>query len=117
FAARVEKISALEMVNEPSLPGCQSAAKNYQRAEIAVSWPIENFGYNLPALLSTVQGNLFELSQFSGVKLMDLDIPPSFASHFRGPKFGVAGCRKLTGVQDRSLIGTIIKPSIGLSPS
>ena len=43
-------------------------------------------------------------------------MPPSFAQHFRGPKYGVAGCRKLTGAQNRPLIGTIIKPSIGLSP-
>lgn len=80
-----------------------------------VSWSVENFGINLPTLVSTVQGNLYELAQFSGLKLMDLEFPPSFAKHFRGPKFGVAGCRQLTGVQNRPLIGTIIKPSIGLS--
>jgi ribulose-bisphosphate carboxylase large chain len=56
------------------------------------------------------------LSQFSGLKLMDLELPQSFAKHFRGPKFGIGGCRQLTGVQNRPLIGTIIKPSIGLTP-
>src|SRR6185369_8789168 len=79
-------------------------------------WPLENMGYNLPALVSTVQGNLYELSQFSGLKLMDLELPSSFAQHFRGPKFGVSGSRKLTKVDGRPLIGTIIKPSIGLTP-
>ena len=83
---------------------------------MVVSWSIENLGYNLPTLVSTLQGNLYELSQFSGLKLMDLELPPSFAQHFRGPKFGIAGCRQLTGVQNRPLIGTIIKPSIGLTP-
>jgi ribulose-bisphosphate carboxylase large chain len=116
FAARVEKITPLETVSEPSLPGGRGAAGKFQRAEIVVSWPLENFGFNLPVLVSTVQGNLYELSQFSGLKLMDLELPPSFAQHFRGPKFGVAGCRKLTRVEDRPLIGTIIKPSIGLTP-
>jgi ribulose-bisphosphate carboxylase large chain len=116
FAARVEKIMPLETVNEPSLPGCRSANRKFQRAEIVVSWSVENFGFNLPTLVSTVQGNLYELSQFSGLKLMDLELPPSFTRHFRGPKFGIAGCRKLTGVQNRPLIGTIIKPSIGLTP-
>jgi ribulose-bisphosphate carboxylase large chain len=116
FAARVEKITALESVNEPSLPGGRGAAAKFQRAEIVVSWPLENFGFNLPVVVSTVQGNLYELSQFSGLKLMDLELPPSFAQHFRGPKFGAAGCRKLTGVENRPLIGTIIKPSIGLTP-
>ena len=116
FAARVEKITPLETVSEPSLPGCRSASGKFQRAEIVVSWSVENFGFNLPTLVSTIQGNLYELSQFSGLKLMDLELPPSFAKHFRGPKFGIAGCRKLTKVENRPLNGTIIKPSIGLSP-
>ena len=115
FAASVEKITPLEMVATPSLPGGRHAS-GFQRAEIVVSWSVENFGFNLPALVSTIQGNLYELSQFSGLKLMDLEFPPSFAKHFRGPKFGIAGCRQLTGVPNRPLIGTIIKPSIGLTP-
>jgi len=116
FAARVEKITPLETVSEPSLPGFRSATGKFQRAEIVVSWPVENMGWNLPVLVSTVQGNLYELSQFSGLKLMDLELPPSFAHHFRGPKFGIAGCRQLTKVAGRPLIGTIIKPSIGMTP-
>jgi ribulose-bisphosphate carboxylase large chain len=117
FAARVEKITPLETVSEPALPGCRSGSGKFQRAEIVVSWSLENMGYNLPTLVSTIQGNLYELSQFSGLKLMDLELPPSFAKHFRGPKFGIAGCRQLTGVQGRPLIGTIIKPSIGMTPA
>ncbi len=117
FAARVEKITPLETVPEPSLPGCRRAGGKFQRAEIIVSWPVENLGWNLPVLVSTIQGNLYELKQFTGLKLMDVELPPSFTSHFRGPKFGVGGCRQLTQVEGRPLIGTIIKPSIGLSPA
>jgi len=119
FAARVEKITPLEVVDEPSLPLPKNVSKPgvaYQRAEVVVSWSVENMGWNLPTLVSTIQGNLYELSQFSGLKLMSLEVPASFAQHFRGPKFGVAGCRELTGVQNRPLIGTIIKPSIGMTP-
>ena len=116
FAARVETIEPLETVNEPSLPGCRITDKKFHRAKIVVSWPIENFGFNLPALVSTLQGNLYELSQFSGLKLMDFELPRSFTDAFRGPKFGIGGTRKLTGVYERPLIGTIIKPSIGLTP-
>jgi len=116
FAARVERITELETVSTPSLPTGRAPASAYHRAEIEVSWSVENFGTNLPALVSTLQGNLYELCQFSGLKLRDFDVPSGFAAAFRGPAFGVAGCRRLTGVQDRPLIGTIIKPSIGLSP-
>jgi ribulose-bisphosphate carboxylase large chain len=116
FAARVEKITPLETVTVPALPGAKSPTGRFQRAEVVVSWSLENMGYNLPTLVSTIQGNLYELQQFTGLKLLDLQLPQSFAQHFRGPKFGVAGCRKLTKVEGRPLIGTIIKPSIGMSP-
>lgn len=117
FAARVENIAELDTVPAPSIPTGRKPAAAYRRAHVTVSWSLENFGHNLPAIVSTVQGNLYELAQFSGLKLLDLDFPASFAAKFRGPAFGVAGCRKLTGVTGRPLIGTIIKPSIGLTPA
>ncbi len=116
FAARVERITPLEVVTEPALPGAKSSTGKFQRAEVVISWSLENMGYNLPTLVSTIQGNLYEITAFTGLKLMDVELPPSFAQHFRGPKFGVAGCRTLTKVESRPLIGTIIKPSIGMSP-
>lgn len=115
FAAKIEAINEVETVAHPALPGAEGYYC-YYRAKIKVSWSIDNFGYNLPVMISTLQGNLYELSQFTGLKLMDIDLPDSFATHFEGPKFGIEGCRKLTHVYDRPLIGTIIKPSIGLSP-
>lgn len=116
FAARVEKISPLDVANEPAIPGVLAAGGKYQRALIEVSWSVENFGHNLPVMVSTLQGNLYELTQFTGLKLMDIELPPSFAQAFKGPRFGIEGCRQLTGVYNRPLIGTIIKPSIGMGP-
>jgi len=116
FAARVESIHHLETVDTPGIPAPVTGKHSYHRATIKVSWSIENFGYNLPVMISTLQGNLYELSQFTGLKLIDLEVPPSFADHYKGPAFGIEGCRTLTGVQDRPLIGTIIKPSIGMTP-
>jgi len=116
FAARVESIQHLESVAEPAMPGLKADGKLYHRANIEVSWSVENFGYNLPVLISTLQGNLYELTQFTGLKLMDIVLPDNYSNHFRGPKFGIEGCRRLTGVEGRPLIGTIIKPSIGLTP-
>ena len=116
FAARIEKITQLESVNEPAIPGAKAKEGLYHRANIEVSWSIENFGYNLPVLISTLQGNLYELTQFTGLKLMDIELPASYASHFGGARFGIEGSRLSTGVNNRPLIGTIIKPSIGMTP-
>lgn len=119
FAARVERVTAGDTVSSPALPGSRAKSgqsQGFHRAEVEISWPLENVGYNLPTLVSTLCGNLFELAQFSGLKLTDVEFPPSFGQHFRGPRFGIEGTRKLTGVQDRPMIGTIIKPSVGLTP-
>lgn len=116
FAARVESVTPLETVSEPAIPGAVSSSGMYHRARVTVSWSVENFGYNLPVLISTLQGNLYEIRQFTGLKLLDIDLPDSYADQYAGPAFGIPGCRKLTGVEGRPLIGTIIKPSIGLTP-
>jgi ribulose-bisphosphate carboxylase large chain len=117
FMARIEQITELDTVPAPALPGSRGGGATYRRAEVTVSWSLENFGWNLPTLVSTLQGNLYELAQFSGLKLVDFEVSAAFAAHFRGPRFGIAGTRQLTGVQGRPLIGTIIKPSIGLTPA
>lgn len=118
YGARVEHIAPLDSVHVPSLPGCRAGkpGEAFNRADIVVSWPVENFGSNLPTFVATIQGNLYELAQFSGLKLLSISLPDSFAKHFRGPAHGVEGSRRLCGVARGPMIGTIIKPSIGLSP-
>ncbi len=116
--AVVEAIEQREDAPGPSLPGAKppKGAHRWQRAEILVSWPLANMGASLPNLLATVAGNLFELSQFSGLRLLDLGLPAAFAETCPGPQFGIGGTRRLAGVARTPLIGTIIKPSVGLSP-
>jgi ribulose-bisphosphate carboxylase large chain len=118
-AARVETIRLLEDAAAPSLPVARPISDNgpWRRARVKLSWPLDNIGPSLPNLLATVAGNLWELRQLTGLRLLDLHLPAAFASVYRGPKFGVAGTRRLAGVEDRPLIGTIIKPSIGFSPA
>lgn len=118
-AARVEALRLLDdQVGEPSLPFAatpKGAPVPWRRALVTLSWPLDNLGPSLPNLLATVAGNLFELRQFSGLRLVDLRLPDAFAARYPGPKFGVQGTRRLAGVERGPLIGTIIKPSVGLS--
>jgi ribulose-bisphosphate carboxylase large chain len=117
-AARVEEIIEQECVSTPSLPGAgmpKIEAPTYRRAEVTLSWPLANMGLSLPNVLATVAGNLFELQPFSGLRLLDITFPPAFLARYHGPQFGVSGTRRLCSVESRPLIGTIIKPSVGLT--
>jgi ribulose-bisphosphate carboxylase large chain len=121
-AARVESIRECGAADSPSLPGAGlpkglAGVPVYRRAEVKLSWPLINMGPSLPNLLATVAGNLSELKAFSGLRLLDVRLPAAFLDKYQGPQFGVAGTRRLSGVFDRPLIGTIIKPSVGLSPA
>lgn len=119
--ARVEDLVELDVADGPSLPGAaepeRSANPEYRRARVVISFPAENVGASLPNLRATVAGNLFELRQFSGLRLLDLDLPDSFARSCHGPQFGIEGTREIVGVEDRPIIGTIVKPNVGLTPA
>lgn len=120
FRAKIDFIEPIGSSNTPFLSDSKIQAgqlnPNFQQAKVGISWNYENVGSNLPTLMATVAGNLFELSQFSGIKLIDIDLPEEYRQHYMGPKFGIEGTQKLTGVYNRPIIGTIIKPSVGLTP-
>jgi len=117
--ARVVSIRELGEAGEPSLPSARdpglTGPRVFRRAEIEIAFPVDNVGPNLSTLLATVAGNLFELGEVTGLRLLDLELPDSYAKQFLRPQFGVQGTREKAGVFGRPLIGTIIKPSIGLT--
>ncbi len=117
--AVVESIEPLGSVMAPSLEGAaapKDPSRGYARGRIRVGFPVDNVGDNLTAIAAMVAGNLFELRLLSGIKLVDLRLPDDLAGRFTGPQFGIPGTRRLAQVEGRPMIGTIIKPSIGLSP-
>ncbi|PPQ30078.1 ribulose-bisphosphate carboxylase large subunit family protein [Rhodopila globiformis] len=119
-AARVIRLDVLdESAPAPALPSAGlkvTAETKFRRALVTLSWPFEILGPSLPNLLATVAGNLFELKPVTGLRLLDIRLPAEFADAYLGPGFGIAGTRRLSGVEGRPLIGTIIKPSVGLNP-
>ncbi|MEO3413057.1 ribulose-bisphosphate carboxylase large subunit family protein [Roseovarius sp. CAU 1744] len=112
--ARVEALEVVGDAATPALPG-GAAGETYTRARVTLSWPIGTLGPDLLNLMATVAGNLFELRQLSGLRILDLRLPECFAAAYPGPKFGIGGTRELAGVETGPLIGTIVKPSVGLS--
>jgi ribulose-bisphosphate carboxylase large chain len=86
-----------------------------ERNNVKIAYPIELFELgNMPNILSSVSGNVFGLRTLGNLRLDDIYLPTKLAQSFNGPKYGVEGIRKLLKVHDRPLVGTIIKPKLGL---
>jgi len=82
---------------------------------LKIAYPIELFEQgNMPNILSSVAGNVFGLKALKNLRLNDVELPAELVKSFKGPKFGIDGIRKLLKVPERPLVGTIIKPKLGL---
>jgi ribulose-bisphosphate carboxylase large chain len=83
--------------------------------EVKIAYPIELFEPgNMPNILSSIAGNVFGLRALRNLKLNDINFPLQVVKSFKGPHFGIGGIRDLLKINDRPLIGTIIKPKLGL---
>jgi ribulose-bisphosphate carboxylase large chain len=113
-AARVLDIRKLPSAAAPSFP--QEAAGPVNRAEATIGFPFEAIGTDLSALMTIAIGGAFSIRGLTGIRIIGMKLPEEFRGAYPGPQFGVAGTRELTGVHDRPVIGTIIKPALGLRP-
>ncbi|NYH15729.1 ribulose-bisphosphate carboxylase large subunit family protein [Paraburkholderia bryophila] len=117
--ATVLRIEELDAAQQPSLPNAWLARQRingpWRRARVTLSFPLANIDANLPTLAATVAGNLYDLGEVTGMRLASLRLPAAYRARFEMPRHGVKGTRALTEVRDRPLIGTIVKPNVGLS--
>jgi len=93
------------------------AAKVYsiEGNEAKIAYPLELFEPgNMPNILSSVAGNVFGLEDVKNLRLNDIHFPKELVRSFSGPRYGIQGVREITGIRDRPLVGTIIKPKLGL---
>lgn len=82
---------------------------------VKIAYPVELFEQgNMPNILSSVAGNVFGLKALKNLRLVDIELPAILLKSFKGPKFGIKGIRSLLKVPKRPLVGTIIKPKLGL---
>lgn len=85
--------------------------------EVEIGFPEELFEPgNIPQYLSVVAGNLFGLEALKKVRLQDVIFPESLMHAHKGPRFGIEDARRILGVHNRPLVGTIVKPKVGLDP-
>ena len=70
---------------------------------------------NMSQILSAIAGNIYGMKALKNLRLLDITFPRDIVNAYPGPKFGIDGIRKLTKIQKRPLLGTIVKPKVGLN--
>lgn len=87
---------------------------------VSIEFPLDDFDSEIggiPQILSVVAGNLFGLEDLKAVRLEQMYLPREIVTAFPGPKFGAEGIYSRIGRETtRPLLGTIVKPKIGLDP-
>jgi ribulose-bisphosphate carboxylase large chain len=101
--------------DKPYVKGLAARVFSIEGNVARIAYPVELFeGGNMPNVLSSVAGNVFGLGALRNLRLLDVEFPSKLVKSFRGPRFGIEGVRKLLRVRERPLVGTIIKPKLGL---
>ena len=113
-AARVVDVRPLPPSASPSFPF--DGRGPFNRAEADIDFPFEAIGTDLAALMTIAIGGIFSIKGFTGIRVTGLKLPEDYRGAHPGPQFGMAGSRRLTGVEGRPIIGTIVKPALGLRP-
>ncbi len=84
---------------------------------IAYPWEIFDSDGNVQNILTFIAGNIFGVGQVEGCKLLDVYFPPQMLVQYDGPSYTIDDARRYLELYDSPLLGTIIKPKIGLTSS
>ncbi|MEE9323034.1 MAG: type III ribulose-bisphosphate carboxylase [Candidatus Aenigmarchaeota archaeon] len=83
---------------------------------IKIAYPLRLFELgNVPQLMSSIGGNIFGMKAVRNLRLLDIHFPEKYIKSFQGPKFGIPGVRNKLHIRKRPLLGTIVKPKLGLN--
>ena len=115
-AARVAGIRPLPVAERASFPDEAGRATRFNRADVDIDFPMDAVGTDLSALMTIAIGGVFSIKGMTGIRIVDMQLPQEFSAAHPGPQFGIPGSFALTGVARRPIIGTIVKPALGLLP-
>ena len=82
---------------------------------IAFPWRLFDRTGNVQNILTYVVGNILGMKQVSALKLLDVWFPPAMLEQYDGPSYTIDDMRKYLDVYDRPILGTIVKPKMGLT--
>lgn len=85
------------------------------RFAVTIAHPHHNFGPLVNNLLVALAGEgVCHAPGITTIKLVDLELPPSYLQQFAGPQFGLAQLREQFRIYDRPFFIGVVKPNIGL---
>ena len=82
---------------------------------IAYPWRLFDRGGNIQNILTYVVGNVLGMKQVSALKLLDMWFPPVMLEQYDGPSYTLDDMKKYLGIKGRPVLGTIVKPKMGLT--
>ncbi len=89
---------------------------NKKSGIVKIAYPVELFEPgNMPQILSSIAGNIFGMKDAKNIRLIDIHFPEKLIKSFKGPRYGIAGIRRILRQKSRPLLGTIVKPKVGLN--
>jgi len=84
---------------------------------IAYPWRLFDRVGNVQNILTYIVGNVLGMKEIKALKLLDVWFPPAMLEQYDGPSYTIDNMRKYLNVYDRPILGTIIKPKMGLTAS
>lgn len=93
--------------------------KKIKRGIINIAFPIVNTNWKedgITQLLVQVMGGQLDIDNVKYCRLLNIEFPCEVTKFFMGPKFGITGIRNYLKLEDKPLLGGIIKPKTGITP-
>lgn len=82
---------------------------------IAYPWSIFDSNGNVQNIMTFIAGNVFGMSELKACKLIDVWFPSQMLDQYDGPSVNLDDMREYLQNYDKPVLGTIIKPKIGLT--
>jgi len=82
---------------------------------IAYPWRLWDRWGNVQNILTYIAGNIFGMKEVNALKLLDVWFPPAMLEQYDGPSYTLQDMRNYLWVYDRPILGTIVKPKMGLT--
>ena len=107
-----ENHSCLVLGNEQELEQVKSGNVKIAFPTININWRTDGVSH----MLVNIMGGQLDIHSILKCHVKSIDFPQHVRNEFLGPKYGIDGIRKFTGVKDKPLFGAIVKPKTGISP-